>query len=85
MVENHLLYAVKIVYRFATLTCHRCCYNVGEKCLLHSRVTGVVIMLEKNIRYAHVSQLRLPFLKTPKWPKNGHFWGLVAAPFDRSR
>ncbi|KAL1454488.1 hypothetical protein WDU94_010731 [Cyamophila willieti] len=30
MVENHLLYAVKIVYMFATLTCHRCCYYVGE-------------------------------------------------------
>ncbi|KAL1451338.1 hypothetical protein WDU94_005725 [Cyamophila willieti] len=55
--------AVKIVYRFAaltkrfaTLTCHRCCYDIEEKCSLRSRVTGVDIMLEKNVRYAHVSQ-----------------------------
>ncbi|KAL1446840.1 hypothetical protein WDU94_015625 [Cyamophila willieti] len=76
MVENHLLYAVKIVYRFATLTCHRCCYYVGEKCSLRSRVTGVDIMLEKNVRYAHVSHtvLEISCLKTSKTAKTAIFW-----------
>ncbi|KAL1458155.1 hypothetical protein WDU94_008326 [Cyamophila willieti] len=45
--ESVALCAVKIVYRFATLTCHRCCYYVGEKCSLRSRVTGVDIMAKK--------------------------------------
>ncbi|KAL1461971.1 hypothetical protein WDU94_013829 [Cyamophila willieti] len=47
--ESFALCEVKIVYRFATLTCHRCCYYVGEKCSLRSRVTGVDFMLEKKM------------------------------------
>ncbi|KAL1464180.1 hypothetical protein WDU94_003852 [Cyamophila willieti] len=54
--ESFALCAVKIVYRFAaltkrfaTLTCHRCCYYVGKN-VRYAHVSQVLILGPKSVK-----------------------------------
>ncbi|KAL1464711.1 hypothetical protein WDU94_004335 [Cyamophila willieti] len=63
-----------------------------EKCSLRSRVTGPKSGKICNIHFKFLTFTVLEIIcsqtlktpKRPKWPKNGHFRGFAAEPFNRS-